>query len=577
MGWTKGTFWGARLMLVASACAAPPQRPARSPAAPDGETFRYCAGTVTEWDVDQCVWELTPEQQRQRPYSQRLVYRAGRLERMEAISGSGALDRESETATMRYDGKRVAGWVKTNRNGVLKGTSEAAEGGVWVRFLDSQGRPRVSEKKKKSTVSGLKRTFDARGRVLSFTYVNSEGNPTEQEGVYLVAKTRNAIGAVVEERYFGFGDAPVSGPAGAHRVVHEVDEHGVDLSIRYYDAKGQPTLAQGAHVERLKNDANGNILETRFFDVQGAPTRSEYFGAAIVRRVRDARGNLTSLALFDEQERPVVGATHFAVMKRRYDAQDLLIESAYFGVDGAPLRLKDLGNAILRQTRDARGNVIVERFYDERGAPMLGTEHYHRVDIAYDQRDNPVSFRYFDLNGARATVASGYYERQLTYDGDRLTRTAYFDAAGSLVNIDKGYAVIEQDYGADGSDNERRFLKANGEPATGGCQGTIGPELTAEISERARATRSCYEKLLSEQPTAQGRVMIELTINSNATVSGATLSKDELAVPSFATCVTTKMRRAYDHQPTGGCAQVRIPLVFQPTKAPGSTPSAAEP
>lgn len=573
MGQVRGKLWGIGLLL--GACAAPPPSPARVPSSPDAETFRYCAGTVTEWDVDQCIWELTPEQQRQRPYSQRLVYRAGRLVRMETVSGSGALDKETDTATMKYDGKRVAGWVKTNRNGVLKGTIESAEGGVWVRYLDAQGRPRVSQKK--SSASGLKRTFDARGRVLSFTYVNSEGNPTEQEGVYMVQKKRNAIGAVVEERHFGFGDVPVAGPAGAHRVVHEVDEHGVDLAIRYYDGKGQATLANGVHVERFRNDANGNLLETRFFDVRGAAAISEYWGAAIVRRLRDTHGNITSLALFDEQERPVVGVTHFAVRKRRFDAQDLPIESAYFGADGAPLRLKDLGNAIMRQTRDAGGNVIAERFYDERGAPMLGTERYHRVDIAYDERDNPVSFRYFEVSSARATVASGYHERQLSYDGDRLTRTAYFDAAGNLVNIDKGYAVIEQDYGADGSDAERRFLKATGEPATGGCQGTIGPELTAEISERAKTTRSCFEKLLSEQPTAHGRVMIELTINTNATVSGATLSKDELAVPSFATCVTTKMRRTYDHQPTGGCAHVRIPLAFQPTKAPDSASSAPSP
>lgn len=573
MGQIKGTFWGVGLLL--GACAAPPQSPARSPAAPDGETFRYCAGTVTEWDVDQCIWELTPEQQRRRPFSQRLVYRGGRLVRMESISGSGALDKESETSTIQYDGKRVAGWVNTNRNGVVKGSSEWAEGGVWVRHLDAKGRPRVSQKK--STVSGLKRTFDARGRVLSFTYVNSAGNPTEQEGVYMVQKERNAIGAVVEERYFGFGDAPVSGPAGAHRVVHEVDEHGVDLAIRYYDANGQPTLAQGVHLERLKNDANGNLLETRYFDMQGAATRSEYFGAAIVRRTRDAHGNVASVALFDAQGRPVVGVTHFAVRTRRFDAQDLPIEWAYFGTDGAPLRLKDLGNAILRQTRDARGNVIVERFYDERGAPMLGTERYHRVDIAYDERDNPVSYRYFDLNGARATISAGYYERQLSYDGDRLTRTAYFDATGKLVDIDKGYAVLEQDYGDDGSESARRFLKANGESATGGCQGTIGTELAAQISERARTTRSCYERLLSEQPTAQGRVVIELAINANATVSGARLSKDELAVPAFATCILTKVRQTYDHQPSGGCAEVRIPLVFQAAKPADSAPSAPGP
>ena len=81
----------------------------------------------------------------------------------------------------------------------------------------------------------------------------------------------------------------------------------------------------------------------------------------------------------------------------------------------------------MRQTRDARGNVVRERYFDENAASTLGADGYHTVEIGYDARDNPISYRYLDLDGAPTTVKQSYQWRRLTYDGDRLIRTEYFD------------------------------------------------------------------------------------------------------------------------------------------------------
>jgi YD repeat-containing protein len=520
---------------------------------------------VTEWDIDRCIWELTPEQQRRRPYSQRLVYVKNQLVRVETITGSGALNKQSDSATFRYEGERVVEKLHTNRNGVPKGSTVFTEDGTRVRWLDEQARPLNNSKKGRA--SGLVRVLDARGRVVSYNYVDNQGQPTEQEGAYEVRTKRNAVGAITEEAYFGLSGEPVLGASGAHRIVHVVDVHGLDLELRHYGKQGEPTLANGAHLVRYVSDVFGNTLETRYFDVQGAPTRSSTFDASVVRLSRDSHGNEVTMALFDERERPVIGGTHFATRKRRFDAQDLPTEWAFFDVDGAPLRLEDQGNAIMRQTRDGRGNVVSERFYDEHATPISGREGYYRVDIAYDQRDNPTSYSYFGVDGGAVTVLTGYSVRRLSYDGDRLIRTTYHDASGNLVNIDRGYATIETSYEADGSQKERTYLDAGGTPIRSACRGSITPELATEISARAASVRECYEKLLGASAASQGRLMVELSIDQSGVVARAEAIGDEIGVPSFTQCVVNRMRRPYNHQPANGCAYARIPLHFVPKQS----------
>ena len=383
------------------------------------ETYKYCAGTVTEWEEDKCIWELTPEQQRRRGYSQRLVYRDGRLERFETITGSGAAYKSdtTTTSTYRYEGGRIVEWSNTNRNGVLKGGVVLSEGGRLALWKDEQRRPKP---KKGSKASGLRRTLSAGGRVLSYEWVDGSGTPTPAEGVSRVDVTRSPRGATLTERFFGADGEPIRDSKGVQHILYTVDDHGQEVEARYFDEQDQPTPSEGVYVKRTQYDEVGNTTDVAFFDSHDNPVISLGEGAARRHYTRDARGNETKLELFDINGRPIVGSAHFASRTRRFDEHDLPIEWAFFGVDGAPLRLLDLGDAIMRQTRDARGNVIRERFYDENAAPSLGVDGYHSVDIGYDERDNPISYRYLDVAGAPGMVKEGYQSRKLTYDGDRL-------------------------------------------------------------------------------------------------------------------------------------------------------------
>jgi YD repeat-containing protein len=531
--------------------------------ATEAETYKYCAGTVTEWEEHKCIWELTPEQQRRRSYSQRLVYRNGRLERFETVTGSGAIYKSdtSTTSTYRYESGRIVEYSSSNRNGVLKGGGVYSDGLRLVSWKDEQGRPKP---KKDSKASGLRRTLSAQGRVLSYEYVDSAGKPTPFEGVSRVDVKRSPQGAVLAESFFGDDGQPLRNSEGVHRVEYEVDEHGVAVEARYFDEQGQPTPSEGVYVQRTQYDDVGNTRDVAFYDTQNNLVMSLTEGAARMHYTRDARGNETKLELFDTAGRPIIGRHHYAARTRRFDEHDLTVEWAYFGTDGAPLRTSDVGDAIMRQTRDARGNVIRERFFDEAAAPSLGVDGDHGVDIGYDARDNPISYRYFDLTFAPVVVKQGYQWRKLTYDGDRLIRIEYFDAKDRPVNAFGKYGITEIAYAPDGSEAERRNIDASASPLLS-CSGQVTAELQAEISGRAGRTRSCYERLLRTSPKATGKLIVELRLDAKGQVARASLVTDELAEPELSSCVLGLMRsRSFDNAPVGGCAVVRVPLAFRP-------------
>ena len=63
---------------------------------PKQVTVKYCSHTIQVRDVEHCLFELKPEQQRRRGRTTRLTYRGTKVVRREFISGSGALLQNSD-------------------------------------------------------------------------------------------------------------------------------------------------------------------------------------------------------------------------------------------------------------------------------------------------------------------------------------------------------------------------------------------------------------------------------------------------------------------------------------------------
>jgi hypothetical protein len=524
--------------------------------------------------VHRCIWELTPEQQRRRSSTQRLTFRDGVLVRFETVSASGDLVPGTEASTYRYENGRIVAWVKTDARGVVKGYDTLSEGGQLGLWTDHLGRPRVDkerDKEKDNHISGLRRTLDARGRVVSYTYVDAQGAPTSFGKSFQVKRDRNAQGAVVLETYFDAHGEPVAPPNGAARVVHTVDTHGLEEERCYFDATNQPALVEGAHCVRTRHDDVGNPLETAYFDVQGKPALSSAEGAAVVHHERDERGNEIWRRLFDQEGRPIVGKHHFAARRTSYDERDRPIEMAFFGPDGAALPPADTGAAVLRETRDEWGNVVRSRYFDEDLRPILEKDGYHSVETTYDDRNNPILYSYTDVAGVPVIVSQGYQARRLTYDGDRLLRTEYLDVAGKPVNTSWGYSRSELDYAADGSLATTKNYDTGG-AAVEQCHGTATQDLRDEITSRGKSTGPCYQQFLDARGGGAGRMLAAFDVSQTGTVTRAVIVRDELRDQALSSCVLETLKATFQHPPTGGCVNVSIPLNFQPEPPPARAP-----
>jgi hypothetical protein len=535
----------------------------KAPNAPvdqNAETVKFCAGVIAENDVPRCIREVQPEQQRHRTRTERLLLRGGRVIRQDVISGSGAPLWAHDSFVYDYEGERVTGWSVESANGVLRGRSIVSRADrSWLRFVDEQDRPTTNQQ---SHASGMRRRFDARGRVSAYAWVNHLGEPVAEGSIHEFRQTTDESGQLLAEAAFGLQGEPAADADGVHRVAHVPDGRGRDSEIRYFGLSGQPVLLQGGHLWRMGSDSNGNALTLAAFDGQGRPAIDSRLGAAAQRIRRDERGNEVGLELLDEHGTLTTGKDGYAKVEQRFDELDRLLERHFFDASGAPVRDATTGAASQRLVRDARGNVVSTWLFDEHGAPTLGVEGYQRMESSYDARDQLVLSSYFDANGVRTTLKDGYSAVRRSYDGSRLIRVEYLGTADRPTSIVKGYASYEIRYAADGSPEAPRRFDLKGLLQLK-CDGEVTPQLQKELSERAASSKSCYDRLLRYGEAGEGRLMVELKIDERGEVVAGQLVQDDIGDTALADCLLGVLREPYENKPSGGeCAAVRIPLAF---------------
>ncbi|MDF3067356.1 MAG: hypothetical protein K0R38_2957 [Polyangiaceae bacterium] len=516
---------------------------------------------MLERDEQRCLWELTPEQQRHRPDTTRLLLRGSQLLRLDRVSGSGAP--HGLSAIYEYRAGRIAEYSLENPNGVLKGRNVISEDGRIVRWLDEQDRPR---RQSVTAASGLDRQLDASGRVLAYKFVNLRGEPTTQGNVCETRTQPNAAGATVALSFFGKRGQPVVDEDGAHRLTYVRDRNHQRIERRYFDTQGRPAELRGVHLVRFRLDAFGNDVAESFYDAQEQAVVDEQWGAAALRYERDDHGNEVSLTLLNAKGQAAAGSDGFAFRKQEFDERDQVVETRYFDAQGTPVVSLALGAAGFRQDRDTRGNVVAELLFDAAGAPTRGANGYHRLTVTYDARDNPTRYEYTDLEGLPVDTEYGYASRSLHYDGDRITREDYFGADGRLASDKKGHTGYVMFYfeGEEGDGVGKRYQFAEGAPLSETCDGTISAALQSELTERASTLRSCYERVLRFGSVAEGKVVAELSIDYGGQVLAAKLVQDQLEEEDLSSCVLKRMSEPYlSKLERGDCVTVRVPMTFQ--------------
>jgi TonB family protein len=100
--------------------------------------------------------------------------------------------------------------------------------------------------------------------------------------------------------------------------------------------------------------------------------------------------------------------------------------------------------------------------------------------------------------------------------------------------------------------------------AIGGAGEFDGNLVLAMVKTRTSAIKACYDRALRTNPTAEGRVKVEFTIQPNGTVSGARAVENTTGSDEVATCVVSTVERfRFNPGPSGGSVTFSYPFIFQ--------------
>ena len=163
----------------------------------------------------------------------------------------------------------------------------------------------------------------------------------------------------------------------------------------------------------------------------------------------------------------------------------LVTSTRLFSIDGEPVvgrwskdwpfAMEELGSALtagvhgVHHEYDSRsGRATRLSFTDTQGAPAINREvGYAALEVAYDERGNPVDERYLDVDGAPMLGPMQFFRLKVRYnDRGLLTETAVFGLDDEPSLGIRGYHRMKAKLNADGRTVEMRYLDAQGLPVT---------------------------------------------------------------------------------------------------------------
>ncbi len=113
-----------------------------------------------------------------------------------------------------------------------------------------------------------------------------------------------------------------------------------------------------------------------------------------------------------------------------------------------------------------------------------------------------------------------------------------------------------------------KVASADGKPAagpTGACSkcgsGKASSALVSAVRGTAGTAQGCHNRALREGG-AQGRMNVSVSVGSNGSVCGASITSDSVGNPALSSCVLSKFRGRSYPKPESGCVVINVPLNF---------------
>jgi tRNA A-37 threonylcarbamoyl transferase component Bud32 len=481
----------------------------------------YYADSVKRWGIPEGLGRVSEAEARHRHVTYRFYRRGGRVERVEAVNGLGALTTGSGMGAAlaepspRNPGMGARGenrweYSRDEQGEVTQEVARDRAGGLaWIfhyttrttgQFTDETGFPRPragsgaayveftrsedgldqeiryldrngKRKPDRDGVAGKRWEHDRRGRIVAETYLGLRGQPVRnRDGYSRLQRAYDDRGNPIEQTFFGPDGRPTLSNAGCARIAFDYDPYGNAIRARAFDAGGNPVPVWDGITEwKMVYDDHGNPIEWAYFGPDNKPALNRD-GIAGKRFERDGRGDQVAWTNVGLDGKPAVGnRSGVARCTQAYDDHGNLLEFAYFGLDAKPAMIQ---HSFARCTLayDERGNQIEQAWWDVDGKPWVDPwGGFAKETMKYDEHDNRTEVAYFGADSQPALHKSaGFAWSTFAFD-DRgnVTERAYLGVDGRPALDRRGVARVTRAYDENGNLVEESFFGTDGKSTPG--------------------------------------------------------------------------------------------------------------
>ncbi|AKJ63925.1 RHS repeat protein [Kiritimatiella glycovorans] len=341
---------------------------------------------------------------------------------------------------------------------------------------------------------GTRYAFDDQGRIISEVYLGLDGEPESRDGVTEKRYTWIDAVNVGRERYFDRHGHPCLHENGFHGRNFSFDRNGYLDEQVWVDLNDHPVCPEGQAyaINRLVNDDRGNCLDWRCFGADGRPVL-DHDGTHRISYRRDSMGNILETRYFGCSNQPVAHRDGNHAVVCRYDARGNEIEKTWLNIENHPTAISGCEYATVRRIYDGFDRLIEERYYDERGQPMLCEEGCHGYRLSWNERGHPVERVHFGCDRLPCANARGIAILRFRYDErGRRKVERYFDASGTPLRMPGGYCGLRFEHDDRDRQIAETFLGPDGEP-TFSTNGYVTLRWTLD-DEGRRTSESFYDE-----------------------------------------------------------------------------------
>ena len=240
--------------------------------------------------------------------------------------------------------------------------------------------------------------YDAFGRQIRQVYCNAKWEPTPRgDGVLYETFGHDADGNQNLWEFFGVTSNHVICADGVAIIKSRFNKRGQEIWRRFYDDKGKSVIHKDGDAGfDISYDKKGNQRRFTFVDCTNAPVMSKY-GYAILERKYNANDLEIEIAWYDEKSK-LVSVGGIAKICRDYDEMGNNTAESYFGADSKPVRCAE-NYATVRWKYNRAGNAVGCRYFGTDNKPTADRAGVASWEAEVDPAGRIIGRKYFDLVG----------------------------------------------------------------------------------------------------------------------------------------------------------------------------------